>query len=205
MEVEDKRMIKMISRVIGVMVLGVSLLLSWEFDHKVKLDESGFWGAHYDIPKIATVGIVATALYEGTESRFGRTSWKSLDAGIMSQLIAEVAKRGTGRLRPRDSDSSSEWFSGGKSFFSGHVSGMTALVTPYILEYQEESPWVHLLWAFPLHQMGGRVKAQAHWQSDVLIGALVGFASGYWAYKRETPLLLYFDSDKVMVGLKHHF
>ena len=91
------------------------------------------------------------------------------------------------------------------SFFSGHVSGMTALVTPYILEYQEDYPWVSLLWAFPLHQMGGRIKAQAHWQSDVIVGALVGFASGYWAHKRESPLILYFDSDKVVMGLKHKF
>ncbi len=184
-----------------------NILFAFDFniDHKVKLDESGFWGAHYDIPKYSTIAILAMAAYEGTESRLGKTAWQSLDAGLMSQVITEGAKMATGRLRPRATDSPSEWGQEGKSFFSGHVSGMTALVTPYVLEYQDDYPWVHLLWALPLHQMGGRVKAQAHWQSDVIAGALVGFASGYWAHKRESPLILYFDGDKVVMGLKHKF
>ena len=180
-------------------------LLGWELDKKVKKDDTGFWGAHYYIPKISAVAVFGMAMYEGTESRFGMATWRSLDAGIMSQLVTEVAKRGAGRNRPRDAKTSSEWGEGGKSFFSGHVSGMTALVTPYILEYQDDYPLVNLLWALPLHQMGGRVKAQAHWQSDVIVGALAGFASGYWAHHRESPLILYFDGDKAFVGFKHGF
>jgi undecaprenyl-diphosphatase len=185
--------------------LFANTLSAWELDKKVKKDDSGFWGTHYYIPKASAVAIFGMALYEGTESRFGKTTWQSLDGGIMSQLVTEVAKQTAGRNRPRDAKTSSEWREGGKSFFSGHVSGMTAIVTPYILEYQDDYPMVNLLWALPLHQMGGRVKAQAHWQSDVLVGALAGFASGYWAWKRESPLLLYFDTDKVFVGIKHNF
>ncbi len=182
-----------------------SSLWGWELDHKVKKDESGFWGAHYYIPKASGVLVFGMALYEGTESRFGKTTWQSLDAGVMSQLVTELFKRSAGRNRPEDAQSPNEWREGGKSFFSGHVSGMTALVTPYILEYQDDYPWVNLLWALPLHQMGGRVKAQAHWQSDVIAGALAGFASGYWASHRESPLILYFDGDKVITGLKYKF
>ncbi|MEA1954854.1 MAG: phosphatase PAP2 family protein [Campylobacterota bacterium] len=196
---------KKVSSIIIFLLLCSNTIFAFELDKKVTLDEDGFWGAHYDIPKYATIGILAAAAYEGTESRFGKTAWKSLDAGLMSQLLAEGSKRITGRLRPRHTDSPSEWFEDGKSFFSGHVSGMTALVTPFVLEYKDDSPWVHLLWALPLHQMGGRVKAQAHWQSDVIVGALVGFASGYWAHERESPLILYFDGDKVVMGLKHRF
>lgn len=188
-----------------VLIIFSNNLNAWELDKKVKKDESGFWGAHYNIPKISTVTVLGLALYEGTESRLGQTAWKSLDAGIMSQLLAEGAKRGFGRTRPREAYSSDEWQEGGKSFFSGHVSGMTALVTPFILEYQDDYPLMNLLWALPLHQMGGRVKAQAHWQSDVIVGALVGFASGYWAQHRESPLILHFDQDKVVMGLKHAF
>jgi len=197
--------VKKLSNIILFFLLCSNTIFAFELDKKVKLDEDGFWGAHYNIPRISTIGILAIAAYEGTESRFGKTAWKSLDAGLMSQLITEGVKHATGRLRPRESDSPSEWFQGGNSFFSGHVSGMTALVTPYVLEYQDDYPWVHLLWALPLHQMGGRVKAQAHWQSDVIVAALVGYTSGYWAHKRESPLILYFDSDKVFMGLKHKF
>jgi undecaprenyl-diphosphatase len=180
-------------------------LFGWELDRKVTKDDKGFWGSHYYIPFASTIGVLSFAMYEGTESRIGKTTWQSLDAGLMSQIITEGVKRGAGRNRPREANSSSEWGEGGKSFFSGHVSGMTALVTPYILEYKDDYPIVNLLWALPLHQMVGRVKAQAHWQSDVLVGALAGFASGYWAWKKETPLLLYFDTDKVFVGIKHSF
>lgn len=145
------------------------------------------------------------AAYEGSESRLGKASWQALDSAVMSQVITEALKRTTKRNRPRESDGPTEWNKDGKSFVSGHVSGMTAMVTPFILEYKDDYPLVHLLWALPLHQMGGRIKAQAHWQSDVIAGFLVGFSSGYWAYKRETPMLLYFDSNKVIVGLKYKF
>ena len=182
-----------------------SSLLSNDFDHKVALDDTGFWGAHYDIPKYSAIGILLMSAYEGTESRIGKTAWQSMDAGVMSQVITEGFKLSTGRLRPRDTDSPNDWGEGGKSFMSGHVSGMTAMVTPFILEYQEEYPLIHLLWALPIHQMGGRVKAQAHWQSDVIAGAVVGFISGYWAHSRETPLLLYFNDGNAFVGLKYRF
>ncbi|MCK5293282.1 MAG: phosphatase PAP2 family protein, partial [Arcobacteraceae bacterium] len=79
------------------------------------------------------------------------------------------------------------------------------MVTPYILEYKDDKPWVQVLWLLPIHQMIGRVKDQAHWQSDVIAGALVGYASGYWAHNRKTPMMLYFDDDKVVVGLKYKF
>jgi len=194
-----------IKLIITLFMLLSANILQADFDHKVPLDEDGFWGAHYDIPKYTLFALVGMAAYEGTESRIGKTAWQSLDAGLMSQIITEGVKRATGRKRPRSTDSPNKWFQGGQSFPSGHVSGMTAMVTPFVLEYEEEYPLVHLLWTLPLHQMGGRVKAQAHWQSDVLVGALVGFASGYWAHKRKDPLLLYFDTDKVVVGLKHRF
>lgn len=182
-----------------------SLLLSNNFDHKVPLEDTGFWGAHYDVPKYSAVGLLLLATYEGSESRLGKTTWQSLDAGLMSQVVTEGLKISTGRLRPRDTDSPNDWGQGGKSFVSGHVSGMTALVTPFVLEYQEDYPLVHLLWALPMYQMAGRVKAQAHWQSDVLGAAVVGFLSGYWVHSRDTSLLLYFNEGHTFIGFKHSF
>lgn len=187
------------------LVFLLSIVNANDFDHKVPLEDSGFWGAHYDVPKYSTVGLLLLATYEGSESRLGKTTWQSLDAGLMSQVVTEGFKISTGRLRPRDTNSPNDWGQGGKSFFSGHVSGMTALVTPFVLEYQEDYPLIHLLWALPIHQMGGRVKAQAHWQSDVVAAALVGFLSGYWAHSRETSLLLYFNKGNTFVGFKHKF
>ena len=176
-----------------------------QFDYKVPFDESGIWNYYYNIPKYTTIAVLSFALYEGSKSRLGKTAWQSLDAGLMSQTITETLKRGTGRLRPRNSDNPNEWLQGGMSFVSGHASGMTALVTPFILEYQEEYPWIHLLWGVPLYVMEGRIKSQGHWQSDVIGGAIVGLLSGYWAHKRKTPLLLYFNDGNTFIGLKYKF
>ena len=184
----------------------VSSLQAYRLDTKVTKDDTGFWGAHYNVPKYSVYTIIAVTMYEGTESRLGMTSWKALESGVLSQILAEGTKKVTGRERPRNTESASDWGNAdGDSFFSGHVSGMTALVTPYILEYQEDYPAVHALWLLPAYQMVGRVKAQAHWQSDVIVGALVGFATGYFINSREYPFSLYFDEDKVVLGLKHRF
>ncbi len=183
----------------------VSSLQAYRLDTKVTKDDTGFWGAHYNVPKYSVYTIIAVTMYEGTESRLGMTSWKALESAVFVRILTEATKNITGRKRPRDAQTPSEWGEGGDSFFSGHVSGMTALVTPYILEYQEDYPAVHALWLLPAYQMVGRVKAQAHWQSDVIVGALVGFATGYFINSRKYPFSLYFDEDKVVLGLKHRF
>ncbi|MEA3228512.1 MAG: phosphatase PAP2 family protein [Campylobacterota bacterium] len=192
-------------RLLVILLLSFHIVYSLELDKKVTLDDKGFWGAHYDVPRYSVYAMIAVTVYEGTETRLGMTSWKALESGVLSQLLAEGTKKLTGRERPRDAETPSEWGEDGASFFSGHVSGMTAIITPYILEYQEEYPIVHSLWLLSAYQMVGRVKAQAHWQSDVIVGALVGFATGYFVHTREYPLSLYFDSDKVVLGLKHRF
>jgi len=183
----------------------ISIHLQASFDHKIPYDDSPFWDAHYDIPLASFIALSGVALYEGTDSRLGKTSWKAIEAGILSQVITDGLKSATGRLRPSQSDSPDDWGEGGKSFPSGHVAGMTALVTPFVLEYQEDYPLIHLLWALPIHQMGGRLKAQAHWQSDVLAGFAVGALSGYLSHRNEQPLLLQLTSDGAMVGFKHRF
>jgi undecaprenyl-diphosphatase len=182
-----------------------NILLGFKLDFKVSKDNSSFWEAHYYVPRYSFIGITGYALYEGSESRLGKTAYKSIEAGIISQVITTGLKDATGRERPRNTDNPNEWNKGGDSFPSGHVSGMTALVTPFILEYKDDYPAVHTLWLLPVYQMIGRVKAQAHWQSDVLAGALVGFASGYYSHQSDLSLLFYFDDDKMILGWKYKF
>ena len=151
------------------------------------------------------VGIIGLSLYEGSESRLGNTAWKSLDATIISTVFTESFKSLSRRMRPRYTDNPDFWLEKGHSFPSQHVASMTAMVTPFILEYQDDYPLIHLLWALPVHQMLGRVKAQAHWQTDVLAGFLIGAISGKIAYDIDTPLLLNLTSDGIVIGWKHKF
>ncbi len=55
------------------------------------------------------------------------------------------------------------------------------------------------------YDMIARVKVRAHWQSDVLVGAGLGTAFGFYAHGRETPLILSWMPHGVFVGFKKQF
>jgi len=181
-------------------------LYSFTIDKRVSAPtDNAFWKSHYDIPQYSAIGVLGFALYQGNDTRIGKTAWKSVESAIGATLMTEVLKTLTRRRRPTWTDDPQVWQTGGASFPSLHVASLTALITPFVLEYQDDYPMVHLLWGLSAHQMIGRVKAQAHWQSDVLGGLAVGLLSGYLAHNQESPLLLYYSEDKVIMGLKHRF
>ncbi len=188
-----------------VLLLSSILSFSWTLDEKYPYDDNEFWGSHYDVPYDMAILVTSLALIEGTNTRLGRTSFVSLDSVLISSAITHSTKRLTGRVRPRDAKSPNEWFEyGNLSFPSGHVSGVTAFVVPYILEYHKTHPLVWSLAFFPIHQMVGRVKYQAHWTSDVIVGALVGVLSGYIAHN-SSPLWLSISDDEKFVGIRYRF
>lgn len=173
------------------------------------LSSDGGWGNHYNVPKILSVSVIATAAITGNESKFGKTVWKSMDALIISAIATDALKRTFNRVRPADRHlygGKDTWFKDGNhSFPSGHVSSVAAIVTPFVLEYQDENPWVHALWLLPIHQMLGRYNDNRHHISDVIAGFGVGFISGYIANKMDTPMFLTFTDDGVYGGLSLDF
>lgn len=189
-----------------IFLIFVETTLAFSIDKRVPNSENFLLTSHYEIPYIFGYSLILTSLIEGNgNSRFGKTTFKALDSFIMTNITVEAMKKSFGRVRPRYTDDPDEWFSGGDSFPSGHVSSAMATVVPYILEYQKDTPWVHLLWLFPVQQMAGRVNARAHWQTDVITGAIVGGLLGWYAHKREKPLILYFDADGIYTGLRYRF
>ena len=178
------------------------------FDKKIEKDNLFFWRSHYNIPLYSSILITTLALYEGSNSRLGKTAWKSLDAGVISAIFTISFKNMTKRYRPIWNDNPNLWRvmeDEEGSFPSQHVAGLTALITPFIMEYKKDYPLVHLLWALPIHQMIGRVKAQAHWQTDVLAGFGVGLISGLTAYYNDTPFILGITPKSISIGFKHKF
>jgi len=133
--------------------------------------------------------------------------WKSTDALVISTIITEALKYATTRVRPSKTDNPNQWFTGEEndSFPSGHVSSVTALVTPIILEYRNDTPWIFTLAAIPLYEAGGRVKVQAHWQTDVLAGMAVGIVAGYYEYRFDSPIIFYVLPEGIYAGLKYRF
>ena len=146
------------------------------------------------------------ALWEGGDSRLGKAAWQSVDALAVSTLAAEGGKRVFGRLRPSETQDPNQWFeTGGRSFPSGEVAEISAIVTPYVLHYGADHPGVYALELLPAYDAIARVKVQAHWQTDVLAGFAIGSASGYLAHKRDTPFILGVLPHGFSLGLKRTF
>jgi PAP2 superfamily len=154
---------------------------------------------------LLTMGGVA--LWEGTDSRLGKTMWQSLDASLTGGLTTEAMKRLFARPRPSQNDDPRVWFdgSGHRSFPSGETALMASFATPLILEYQQDHPAVWALAALPLYMGKARMASQGHWLTDVLGGAALGVTMGVVAHDREQPLVLRLTGNGVFVGLKVRF
>lgn len=178
-------------------------------DRRVALDESGIWkpSIYRGAISALTLAQVGGAVWEGAETRFGKTMWQGIDAEIIAGVTSEAGKYAFQRVRPAVENDPCDWFHGGSShsFPSGEASVAAALVTPYILEYGRDDPATYLLAAIPVWVGAARVKNQAHWQSDVLAGWAVGALSGWYAHSRDQPILIQLLPHGVAVGLHRQF
>ena len=110
-------------------------------------------------------------------------------------------------MRPSTENNPCLWFKGDHnySFPSGEASVAAGLVTPYVIEYAREYPLAYGLLLLPLYVGAGRVKNQAHWQTDVIAGWAVGGLSGWYAHSRDVPILIELLPHGFAVGLSKQF
>jgi len=178
-------------------------------DQLVPVDTNGVWAIAKSpqFPAELTILTAAAAVWEGGDDRFGQTLWQSLDADALAGAGALALKYTFQRERPSQTNNPNEWFKGphSQSFPSADVAATAALVTPLILEYREDDPWVYLLAGLPIFDMAARLKARAHWPTDVLAGAALGGFSGYLVRKLPEPFFLSIMPDGVAVGLRYQF
>lgn len=178
-------------------------------DHVVELDQSGIWKRETEQNLLIGASVInlGLALWEGSEIRLGNTAWRGVDSQLMSWVSTELLKRVFTRERPSTTNDPNNWFAGDShySFPSGEAASAAALVTPYILEYGKDHPAVYGLALFPLYVGVARLKAQAHWQTDVLAGWAIGAASGWYAHVREKSLIVQMLPGGAFVGLKKSF
>jgi undecaprenyl-diphosphatase len=178
-------------------------------DHYDEREDTGIFSRQNQkrVEALALGGMIATALWEGTDYKLGQTSWQSIDATLLTAATTEVLKATFQRSRPSQNPNPNDWFAGQghKSFPSGETAMMAAIVTPYIVAYHDEHPAVWGLEALPLYMGYARMASQAHWLSDVLAGAAVGTVMGYYASQRTQPLVLSITGKGVFVGLHTKF
>lgn len=150
--------------------------------------------------------IAAGALTLGNDNRLGHTFWQAADSAVLAGLSAQVLKFAFRRARPDQGDNPNAWFQGkDQSFPSGEVTLQASWVTPFILDYHRQHPWIWALELLPIYDGYARMKSQAHWQSDVIAGWALGSAFGYWATRRRIPLLVEILPRGLSVGFYKSF
>jgi hypothetical protein len=107
-----------------------------------------------------------------------------LTASIISALVTGTLKSAVGRSRPSqttDNDTIHP-FQGNHSFPSGHTTQAFAVASVISAHY--DSPWVDAT-AYSVATLAGysRHEHNAHWGSDILAGAAIGFVIGHSVVK----------------------
>lgn len=178
-------------------------------DYRLKLgDQNGVFSRSNQLGlEYGTVALEgAGALFFGNNPGIGHTFWQAADASVFAGFAADLMKIGFSRARPYQNKGPNAFFQGGsRSFPSGEVTLQSSFVTPFILDYQHEHPWIWALELLPLYDAYGRMKSQGHWQSDVLAGYALGSAFGYWATQRKIPLLVEILPGGLSVGFYKRF
>ncbi|HVS76397.1 MAG TPA: phosphatase PAP2 family protein [Steroidobacteraceae bacterium] len=178
-------------------------------DYELHKGDTGVFSRNAQVGlEFGTVAFEAAgALVLGNHTELGHTFWQAADASVFAGLSAQVLKYAFSRARPREGDDPNAWFSGHghQSFPSGEVALQASFVTPFIIDYSHDHPWVWMLEILPLWDAYARMKSQAHWQSDVIVGWALGTGFGYWATQRKVPLLVQILPDGVSVGFVERF
>jgi len=178
-------------------------------DHEWPLDQSGIWARKYQtaLENGVVAFELAGALWFGDDGKFGHTMWQTVDSSVISAAGALMLKYGFSRARPTQGNDPNKWFQGSccQSFPSGEVTLQASFVTPFIVNYSKQNPWVWSLEALPVYDAIARLKSQAHWQTDVLAGFALGTGVGYWATTRKIPLSVQVLPHGVSVGINKRF
>lgn len=113
-----------------------------------------------------------------------QTYGTAIEAAGEAMLITEGLKFLTGRMRPRDTGGDHNNFegpgSGYASFPSGHVSNAFAIATVFAHENPKKK-WLYYTLAAGVAY--ARMQKQAHFGSDVFVGAVIGTYAGKKAVK----------------------
>jgi len=178
-------------------------------DHAWALDQSGIWARHYQTAlQFSVIAVeVGGALWLGNDDRLGHTFWQTIDSSVLAGIASQALKLTFSRARPNQGNDPDKWFQGHccESFPSGEVTLQASFVTPLIVNYRNDTPWIWALELLPLYDSIARLKSQAHWQTDVLAGWALGSAVGYWSASRKTPIFVQVLPRGVSIGLSKRF
>ena len=172
---------------------GGALLLASRYDETLTEKAAGMAEGSVlrvveEFGNVKAVQPMAVVLFMGSlmsgDERFQDAAFTSLEAVVFANLITNTLKGAFGRARPRQNQGSGAFrpFSGNTSFPSGHAATVFAVIAPWLVYYP------HWTTAGLVVLAGGtafsRMATRAHWFTDVVAGAVVGFATGYGLSRR---------------------
>jgi membrane-associated phospholipid phosphatase len=169
-------------------VLGVSLHRDSYVAGRIALNSADQKQNFRQFSDVALYSIGATA---ASTYLFGhlRHSERLRETGILAgealanaAIVRNVLGYSLGRQRP-DHDLSGDFFAGGHSFPSGHASYSWAVATVIANEYPG---WLTktAMYGLATGASLGRVGANKHFVSDVLVGSAIGYGIGRFVYRR---------------------
>ena len=136
----------------------------------------------------------ATIVFVGSlfqdDHRFQDAAFTGLEAMILANLLTNGLKALGGRSRPWQEDGANDWepFSGNTSFPSGHATTAFALMTPWIMYFDNPLAWIGM--GVAAASSISRVTLRYHWPSDVLAGAVIGSSVSIWLARRHQRNML---------------
>ena len=135
-------------------------------DHQLTRSDKGIWSRNNQLflEYSSAIIVLGESLWLGSDTRLGKTFWKSTDSMIMTAVGAAATKEVFRRERPNKANDPDAWFksSSDRSFPSGEVAHLAAIVTPFIAEYKNDNPFVWSLVALPIYDGIARMKSQGH-------------------------------------------
>jgi membrane-associated phospholipid phosphatase len=163
-----------------------------------KITMLGDWGVNCGIAGLFFLG--GLILKDQKARDTGLMAWETL---LHTGLLVQVVKHLAGRQRPKVENGLDYWygpaaffkrysqgsFSHYDSFFSGHTVTAWGLAT-VIAENYKNHPWVPIT-CYGLATLVGlsRLTEDAHWMSDVFVGAVVGYAVGKMVVRNQSKRL----------------
>ncbi|MBD3165652.1 phosphatase PAP2 family protein [bacterium] len=96
-----------------------------------------------------------------------------LESVYLSVPVLGLTKYGTGRVRPRNGGTATQWFDDGGSFVSGHTANMFQMAGVLSRHIPRYGSWIGYTLATTVALE--RITSSDHWPSDVYAGALWGW------------------------------
>lgn len=120
--------------------------------------------------------------------RARETGLLAAEALLDSSIVGGAIKLAANRARPDSGPLRGEFFTSGSSFPSGHAFNIWSFASVVAHEYSDHR-WVQIAaYSTAMAVSAGRVAAQRHYLSDVLVGSALGYAIGRYVYRTHQRL-----------------